>query len=81
MEPKANSAEYARSPIHRHVVPAADREQQTLEQIRKALAGLTFGSINLVVQDGVVVQIERNEKFRPARSADSKGPPHFRRQA
>ena len=35
-----------------------------LEQIRDALRGLRFGSISVVIQDGVVVQIERTEKKR-----------------
>lgn len=35
-----------------------------LDQIRDALRGLRFGSISVVVQDGVVVQIERTEKKR-----------------
>lgn len=46
-----------------------------MNQIREALAGLNFGSLNLVVQDGVVVQIERNEKFRPSRSTEAKDLP------
>lgn len=80
MKPRANSSELSRSPLHRHVVLAADRELQTVEQIRAALDGLTFGSINLVVQDGVVVHIERTEKLRPMRSADSRSPPNYRQQ-
>jgi hypothetical protein len=35
-----------------------------LEQIRDALRGLRFGNVSIVVQDGVVVQIERTEKRR-----------------
>ena len=35
-----------------------------LQQIREALAGLRFGSVTIVVQDGVVVQIDRTEKRR-----------------
>jgi hypothetical protein len=42
----------------------ADRREQELQQIRDALRGLRFGSINVVVQDGVVVQIDRTEKRR-----------------
>ena len=44
--------------------PAEDRREQELQQIRDALRGLRFGSINVVVQDGVVVQIDRTEKKR-----------------
>jgi hypothetical protein len=35
-----------------------------LEQIRDALRGLRFGTVSIVIQDGVVVQIERTEKRR-----------------
>ena len=35
-----------------------------LEQIRESLRGLQFGSVNIIVQDGVVIQIDRTEKRR-----------------
>jgi len=35
-----------------------------LERIAQAIAGLRFGSVEIVIQDGKVVQIERKEKFR-----------------
>jgi hypothetical protein len=37
-----------------------------LERIEEALRGLRFGSVLAIVQDGVVVQIERTEKLRLA---------------
>jgi hypothetical protein len=40
-----------------------DREQE-LQQIRDALAGLRYGTVTIIVQDGVVIQIERTEKHR-----------------
>ncbi len=49
-------------------VPAAGTDQQRLDaavsQIRAALDGLRFGTVTIIVQDGVVVQIERTEKTR-----------------
>ena len=39
------------------------REQELL-QIRDALRGLRYGAVNIIVQDGVVVQIDRTEKRR-----------------
>jgi len=33
-------------------------------KLRESLRGLRFGSVNVVVQDGVVVQIDRIEKVR-----------------
>jgi hypothetical protein len=41
----------------------APRDEE-LQQIREALQGLRFGSVTIVVQDGVVVQIDRTEKRR-----------------
>ena len=35
-----------------------------LDRIREALSGLQFGTVTVVIQDGVVVQVERTEKFR-----------------
>ena len=35
-----------------------------LDHIRDALRGLRYGTVSIVVQDGLVVQIERTEKRR-----------------
>ena len=51
-------------------VPEGRREQE-LQQIREALRGLSFGTVSIVVQDGVVVQIDRTEKRRLRRSSSS----------
>ena len=42
----------------------ASRPDATLRRIGDALHGLRFGSVLAIVQDGVVVQIERTEKTR-----------------
>jgi hypothetical protein len=39
-----------------------------LAEIEDALRGLQFGTVTVTVQDGVVVQVERTEKKRFARS-------------
>ena len=39
-----------------------------LAQIIKTLQGLRYGVVSIVVQDGVVVQIERTEKHRLRRN-------------
>jgi hypothetical protein len=45
--------------------PAAAPDSPTaLRRIGDALSGLRFGSVLAIVQDGVVVQIERTEKTR-----------------
>jgi hypothetical protein len=52
---------------HKSQSPELDRENATAEelnQIRDSLRGLRFGSVNIIVQDGVVIQIDRTEKRR-----------------
>ncbi len=39
-------------------------DEPVKESLRDALVGLVHGSINLIVQDGVVIQIDRLEKVR-----------------
>jgi hypothetical protein len=46
--------------------------QTSLEQIGGALRGLQFGSVNVIVQDGVVIQIDRTEKLRLRNTSRSK---------
>ncbi len=42
-----------------------------LEEVRDALRGLRFGQVSIVVQDGIVVQIDRMERRRiQKRSSD-----------
>jgi hypothetical protein len=48
---------------------ADDTVSAVLAQVRELLDGVRFGSITLVVQDGVVVQIDRTEKRRLQPSA------------
>jgi hypothetical protein len=38
--------------------------EDALEQIRQALTGLRYGQVIVIVQDGVVVQVERTERRR-----------------
>ena len=51
-QPKTQTAETA--------APADD----AINQIRDSLRGLRFGSVNIIVQDGVIIQIDRTEKRR-----------------
>ena len=50
----------AKTTTAEHVAAADD----ALNQIRDSLRGLRFGSVNIIVQDGVVIQIDRTEKRR-----------------
>ena len=43
------------------------RAAVALDKVRAALAELRFGTVTVVVQDGVVVQVERTEKVRLTR--------------
>ena len=45
------------------VISESSRDAE-LAQIRDALRGLKYGSVNIIVQDGVIVQIDRLEKRR-----------------
>ena len=40
------------------------REEIVLEEVRKALRGLMFGTVTIIVQDGIVIQIDRTSKQR-----------------
>jgi hypothetical protein len=38
--------------------------EPAIEHVRQALVGLQFGEVSIIVQDGVVVQVERIERKR-----------------
>ncbi len=42
----------------------ADSFELSYHEIARALAGLRFGEVRIVVQDSVVVQVDRTEKRR-----------------
>lgn len=42
----------------------AEERDEILAHVMSMLESLKFGSITLVVQDGRIVQIEKNEKIR-----------------
>jgi hypothetical protein len=44
-----------------HSAPDSD---EILRRIASAISGVRFGSVEVVIQDSRVVQIERKEKFR-----------------
>ena len=45
-------------------VPSYNTREQDWQQIQDALGGLRYGSVNIIVQDGVIVQVDRTEKRR-----------------
>ena len=38
--------------------------KEQIDRILKLIASVKFGSVNIVIQDGKVVQIEKHEKIR-----------------
>ena len=52
------------APMTRAGGDEAEDRDETLERVQAALRGLRFGTVTVVIQDGVVVQIERMEKIR-----------------
>jgi hypothetical protein len=53
-------SQQTKSPVAEQAAPADD----AINQIRDSLRGLRFGSVNIIVQDGVIIQIDRTEKRR-----------------
>jgi hypothetical protein len=54
---------------HDHPIAAATPPRQLpsedeLREIAASLRGLRYGSVSIVVQDGVIIQIDRTEKKR-----------------
>jgi hypothetical protein len=43
---------------------SASQREVELQQVQDALRGLRYGTVSIIVQDGVVVQIDRTEKRR-----------------
>ena len=41
-----------------------DSSDEIIRRIAKAISGVRYGSVEVVIQDSRVVQIEREEKFR-----------------
>jgi hypothetical protein len=48
----------------REVQLEPDPGDEILRRIASAISGVRFGSVEVVIQDSRVVQIERKEKFR-----------------
>ena len=48
----------------RDVQTEPDSGDGILQRIANAISGVRFGSVEVVIQDSRVVQIERKEKFR-----------------
>ncbi len=46
--------------------PRLDRTARTavLNRVREALQGLRYGQVTVIVQDGVIVQMERTDRVR-----------------
>lgn len=47
-----------------HTKPIKDNLDEALNEAKKIINEIKYGSVTLIVQDGVVIQIERQEKIR-----------------
>lgn len=54
--------------VHATADGRSETEDIVLAQIRESIRNLRFGHVQIVVQDGVVVQIDRLERRRIARN-------------
>jgi hypothetical protein len=50
--------------INSDVKKTKDLTDEKMKQILKLVSEVNYGSVTLVIQDGIVVQIDRNEKIR-----------------
>jgi hypothetical protein len=51
--------------------PDRGHAHRVLERVREALHGLQYGEVTVIVQDGVIVQVERTDRMRlPRRRSD-----------
>lgn len=66
--PATSSEELARRTDAPSGATPKDERDQDLQHIREALRGLRYGTVSIIIQDGVVVQIDRTEKKRVRRS-------------
>ncbi len=62
------SREQAEGNEFRLEVQESTRDTGALGRIESALRGLEFGTVTAVVQNGVIVQVERTEKVRLQRA-------------
>lgn len=37
---------------------------KNLMEVEKIISNMSFGSITLIIQDGLIIQVEKNEKIR-----------------
>jgi hypothetical protein len=62
--PLAMASKSSRPPLDGHFERGRDALSDDLARVRDALKDLKYGAVTLVVQDGVLVQIDRTEKIR-----------------
>ncbi len=69
MPPKSDTLSNSKSLNSRSASPLPD-EAEVVQRILRALAGLEYGSVEIIVQDSKVVQIERTQRARFIRPLD-----------
>ena len=65
MDESSQGAERTRSRKQQRTRPIRDGKQsEAIEEIRVAIEGIRFGVVQVIIQDGRVIQIDRTEKTR-----------------
>lgn len=44
--------------------PLSDKSDHPLAEIENAIRSIRYGSVHIIIQDGLVVQIDKTEKLR-----------------
>ena len=59
---------YVTDTSHNHHIPIVGQgdgpTENSLDEVRASLRNLRYGSVTIIVQDGVIIQIDRTEKRR-----------------
>ena len=61
----------ARQEPHQLTRPERTTAPQVLNRVQEALEGLQYGQVTVIVQDGVVIQVERTDRVRLPRKGSS----------
>ncbi len=63
-EPRTVSSDARSGPGQEPASPEPGSDIIDIELIREALRGLRFGQVTIIVQDGIVIQVDRLERRR-----------------
>lgn len=55
---------YSLAPPTPEASEGGDEDRVSIDRVKDALRGLRYGEVTVVVQDGVIIQVERTERIR-----------------